>query len=109
MSSSPTSSPASSRVPERRSRLSLAPPEGPPGMLAAPPRKRGESVLLLLSHIGQVARMFWGALRAGTRRPFEGKAIIAQLEAVGVASLGIVFVASVFIGMVMSVQFAYGL
>lgn len=63
----------------------------------------------LLAHLGQVTRMFGGALRAGTRRPFEGKAIIEQIEAVGVASLGIVFVASVFIGMVMAVQFAFGL
>lgn len=65
--------------------------------------------LTLLSHIGQVTRMFFGTLRAGTRRPFEWKAISAQIEAVGVASLGIVFVSSVFIGMVMAVQFAYGL
>jgi phospholipid/cholesterol/gamma-HCH transport system permease protein len=63
----------------------------------------------LLAHIGQISRMFVGSLRAGTRRPFEGKAIIEQIEAVGVASLGIVFVASVFIGMVMAVQFAFGL
>jgi phospholipid/cholesterol/gamma-HCH transport system permease protein len=63
----------------------------------------------LLAHIGQVSRMAIGSLRAGTRRPFEWKAIVEQIEAVGVASLGIVFVASVFIGMVMAVQFAFGL
>ena len=78
-------------------------------MMAAPVSSILDGFLLLLSHVGQVWRMFIGALRAGTRRPFEWKAIIAQLEAVGVASLGIVFVASVFIGMVMAVQFAYGL
>ncbi|HSC85643.1 MAG TPA: ABC transporter permease [Polyangiaceae bacterium] len=93
----------------RLRRFSVAPPEGPPGMMAVPQRSVLEGVLVLLSHVGQVARMFVGAVRAGTRRPFEGKAIIAQLEAVGVSSLGIVFVASTFIGMVMSVQFAYGL
>lgn len=63
----------------------------------------------LLAHVGQVSRMAVGSLRAGTRRPFEWKAIVEQIEAVGVASLGIVFVASVFIGMVMAVQFAFGL
>jgi phospholipid/cholesterol/gamma-HCH transport system permease protein len=50
-----------------------------------------------------------GAVRGGFRRPFEWKAIIQQIEAVGVASLGIVFVSSLFIGMVMAVQFAFGL
>src|SRR4030095_3159138 len=35
--------------------------------------------------------------------------IIAQIESLGVASMGIVTVTSVFIGMVMAVQFAFGL
>lgn len=68
-----------------------------------------DRALGLLNHLGQVAQMTLGTLRAGIRRPFEGKAILAQLEAVGVASLGIVTVTSVFIGMVMAVQFAFGL
>lgn len=68
-----------------------------------------EKVLGLLAHIGELSQMAVGACRAGTKRPFEWKAIIQQIEAVGVASLGIVFVASVFIGMVMAVQFAFGL
>lgn len=68
-----------------------------------------ESALGFVAHLGQVARMFVGALRAGVRRPFETRAIIAQIEAVGVTSIGIVAVSSLFIGMVMAVQFAYGL
>jgi phospholipid/cholesterol/gamma-HCH transport system permease protein len=72
-----------------------------------------ESLLLaglgFFSHLGRIWTMFVGALRAGTRRPFEWRAIIAQVEAVGVTSVGIVAVSSVFIGMVMAVQFAYGL
>jgi phospholipid/cholesterol/gamma-HCH transport system permease protein len=60
-------------------------------------------------HLGRIWAMFAGALRAGTRRPFETRAIIGQIEAVGVTSVGIVAVSSVFIGMVMAVQFAYGL
>ena len=59
--------------------------------------------------LGQVWSVVVGSLRAGTRRPFEWKAIVSQLEAVGVASLGIVIVSSLFIGMVMAVQFAFGL
>lgn len=68
-----------------------------------------EKVEGFLGHLGEVWSMFVGSLRAGTRRPFEGKAILAQIEAVGVASLGIVIVSSLFIGMVMAVQFAFGL
>lgn len=58
---------------------------------------------------GEVAEMTLITVRAGFRRPFEGRAIVRQIENVGVESLGIVFVTSVFIGMVMAVQFAYGL
>ena len=76
-----------------------------PGFL----EKLGGRILSFLDHLGQVQSMFVGTLRAGFRRPFEWKAIIAQIEAVGVASLGIVTVSSVFIGMVMAVQFAFGL
>jgi phospholipid/cholesterol/gamma-HCH transport system permease protein len=66
-------------------------------------------VLGLVVHTGQIAGMTYGAARALFRRPLEGRAIVRQLEALGVASLGIVVVTSVFIGMVMSVQFAFGL
>lgn len=68
-----------------------------------------DNLVGLLAQVGQLTRMGWGALRGGVRRPFEWKSIVEQIEAVGVASLGIVFVASVFIGMVMAVQFAFGL
>ncbi|MEN9581054.1 MAG: hypothetical protein RJA70_4063 [Pseudomonadota bacterium] len=53
--------------------------------------------------------MLFGAVRALFRRPFEGKEILRQFESLGVASLGIVVVTSLFIGMVMSTQFAFGL
>lgn len=69
----------------------------------------GQNVLGFVAHLGQVGRMFIGALRAGTKRPFEWNAIIDQIEVVGVTSIGIVTISSVFIGMVMAVQFAYGL
>ncbi len=69
----------------------------------------GESLTGFLGHMGRISRMTWGALRAATKRPFEWKAIIDQVEAVGVTSIGIVAISSVFIGMVMAVQFAYGL
>lgn len=68
-----------------------------------------ERTLRLIGHVGQVSQMAVGAVRAGFRRPFEGRAILQQFEALGVASVGIVAVTSVFIGMVMAVQFAFGL
>ena len=79
--------------------------EKPPGILTTYYKK----TLYLIAQLGLVSRMALGALKGGLKRPFEFKAIIQQIEAVGVASLGIVFVASLFIGMVMAVQFAYGL
>jgi phospholipid/cholesterol/gamma-HCH transport system permease protein len=63
----------------------------------------------MIGHVGQITDMTLGTFRALFRRPFEGRAILAQLESLGVASLGIVTVTSVFIGMVMAVQFAFGL
>ena len=83
-------------------------------LIGPPPKPRLIQVQLgrargLVDHFGQISRMTVLTLRAGLRRPFEGKAILAQLESLGVASLGIVVVTSVFIGMVMAVQFAYGL
>jgi phospholipid/cholesterol/gamma-HCH transport system permease protein len=56
-----------------------------------------------------MTEMTLGALRAIFRRPFEGRAIVDQLHSLGVRSLGIVVVTSVCIGMVMAVQFAFGL
>jgi phospholipid/cholesterol/gamma-HCH transport system permease protein len=66
-------------------------------------------MLGLLHHIGEITEMTVATARSLFRRPFEGKAIIAQIESLGVRSLGIVVVTSVFIGMVMAVQFAFGL
>jgi phospholipid/cholesterol/gamma-HCH transport system permease protein len=89
------------------SRTSLMPraPVREPG----PFERLGQRWLRLVYHVGMVSDMFVGAVRAGFRRPFEGKAILTQLESLGVASVGIVVVTSVFIGMVMAVQFAFGL
>ncbi|HEX9621043.1 MAG TPA: ABC transporter permease [Polyangiaceae bacterium] len=90
-----------------------APPSGRPSFLPPPEPRTVEHAkaraLGLLEHLGVISRMTAGTLRAGFKRPFEGRSILHQLEALGVASLGIVVVTSVFIGMVMAVQFAFGL
>jgi len=98
-----------SQAPPESTRPSLRPSVWPP----PPPRglvaQVGDKAVKFLEHLGQVSRMFYGAVRAGFRRPFEGREIVNQLEQLGVASVGIVVVTSVFIGMVMAVQFAFGL
>jgi len=86
-------------------RPSVWPPPPPRGVVA----RVGDWAVRFLEHLGAVYNMLIGAVRAGFRRPFEGKAILEQFEALGVASVGIVVVTSVFIGMVMAVQFAFGL
>jgi phospholipid/cholesterol/gamma-HCH transport system permease protein len=86
---------------------------GRPSFYGAPPpgpiERFVNRTLGLVAHLGLITQMTIGAVRAGTRRPFEGRAILAQLESLGVASMGIVVVTSLFIGMVMAVQFAFGL
>jgi phospholipid/cholesterol/gamma-HCH transport system permease protein len=90
--------------PSAGERRSLIPP--PPPKFWARQVQRG---LGFIEELGALTTMSWGALRAGFRRPFETQAILRQIEALGVASVGIVTVTSVFIGMVMAVQFAFGL
>lgn len=59
--------------------------------------------------MGAIAVLAWNALRAIVRRPLEIESTVYQIESLGVRSLGIVAVTSIFIGMVMTVQFAFGL
>src|SRR5450432_176591 len=108
IASSPSNPKASSEPPNRPSltgRPSLAPPPPEPSLIV----RQTERVLGFFAHVGVMWHMFIGSIRAGFRRPLEGRAILKQLDSLGVASVGIVVVTSVFIGMVMAVQFAFGL
>lgn len=102
----PPSSVAPASV-DRPSRNSIA------AFVVPPPRnvfgRQVDSIIEFVGQVGQVADMTVGSARAMFRRPFEMREFIKQLEALGVASVGIVAVTSLFIGMVMSVQFAFGL
>lgn len=88
-------------------------PSGRPSALALANAHRSPSVVRkvvdAIAQLGEASVMTTGATRALFRRPFELREIIKQIESLGVASVGIVFVTSVFIGMVMSAQFAFGL
>ncbi len=90
----------------RESRTSLAPP--PLGGLEqrAP---FGARVTALVDQLGEVALLTGRTIRALGKRPLEWRALFYQMESLGVQSTGIVAVTSVFIGMVMTIQFAFGL
>jgi len=68
-----------------------------------------EGLTSFVGQLGQLSKMTLGAVRAVFRRPLELRATIYQLEALGVRSLGIASVVALFTGLVMAVQFAYGL
>ena len=69
----------------------------------------GANLIAFLTHIGRVSLLFKRALGALLRRPLELRAVVYQLESLGLRSVGIACVTAVFIGMVMAVQFAFGL
>ncbi len=78
----------------------------PPPTLFAQYRGRLDE---LVAHLGEVMLLSIRTFRAVLRRPLELHATLLQLESLGVRSLGIVAVTSIFIGMVMTIQFAFGL
>ena len=60
-------------------------------------------------YLGEVAELGWAVIQQMFRGPFERDAIIAQFETIGVRSLSIVAITSLFIGMVLALQTAYSL
>ena len=73
------------------------------------PRRLGTRAGALVEHLGDVALMTARTLRALAKRPYELRSIVYQMESLGVESSAIVVVTSAFIGMVMTIQFAFGL
>lgn len=51
--------------------------------------------------------MFGRSVARSFKRPFEGRAIVAQIEALGVRSLSIATLTGTFAGLVISIQFAF--
>jgi len=91
----------------RGSRTSLPPPPMGDVNHALPPL--GSRISDLVDQIGEVALLSGRTARALTKRPYEIRAIFYQMEALGVQSTAIVATTSIFIGMVMTIQFAFGL
>ena len=51
----------------------------------------------------------WNALRALVRRPYEGRLWVREMEQIGVRSLGVAAITTIFTGMVLALQTAYSL
>lgn len=66
-------------------------------------------VVEFLREVGEVTDLGVACVRAVASRRFEGREVVRQLDFMGVKSLGIVVVTSTFIGMVMALQFGFGL
>ena len=88
------------------SRASTIPPAPPEPTVVERWQQR---TLRFGEHMGDIAMLTWQATRSIVRRPLEIDSTTYQIESLGVRSLGIVAVTSIFIGMVMTIQFAYGL
>jgi phospholipid/cholesterol/gamma-HCH transport system permease protein len=79
--------------------------------LAKPPEPRfvRDQLVFFLDQLGLMSLMTARTVRALFTPPLEFRAILYQLESIGIKSLSIASITSVFIGMVMAVQFAIGL
>ncbi len=85
-------------------------PASPAEPKTAPLRWPGAAQLEgFFAHLGDISILFAGAARMAVRRPFEVKETLRQIERVGNASIAIVAVTSIVLGMVMATQFAFGL
>jgi phospholipid/cholesterol/gamma-HCH transport system permease protein len=69
----------------------------------------GARIVELVDQLGEVALLTARTFRTLAKRPYEIRAIFYQMESLGVQSTAIVATTSVFIGMVMTIQFAFGL
>jgi phospholipid/cholesterol/gamma-HCH transport system permease protein len=85
-------------------RASILPPPEPPYWT-----RLVESATRFAEHFGQIGRMTWGATKATIHRPLEIASTLYQMESLGLRSVGIASVTALFVGMVMAVQFAFGL
>jgi len=96
----------------RPSQPGAAPPSSrrlPPPQHVLPTTRWADKAFDGVRQAGQFSRMTAGTVLAAFRRPLELSASVHQLEALGVRSLGIASVVALFTGLVMAMQFAYGL
>lgn len=101
--SPPSAPPPSSAPPSMR--FSLPPVAPEPSFF----EYHHDRALRFAEHLGDVVLLTFQAFRSIARRPLELRSTLQQLDSLGVKSMGIVAVTSLFIGMVMTIQFAFGL
>ncbi len=118
-----TDAPPASLPPESLSSGQLPPDSIPPPSVGGrrstyvppPPRVKTWSelqkdrLLAFVEHLGEIATLTGNTSKALVKRPLEIASTVYQMESLGVRSMGIVAVSSLFIGMVMTIQFAFGL
>ncbi len=95
------------------------PSQGPGSLLLAQPQAAegsggplgwvGATVVSFLERLGDVTRLLLGSIRVLFRRPIELREVVAQIDAIGVKSTGLVVITGTFVGMVMALQFVLGL
>jgi phospholipid/cholesterol/gamma-HCH transport system permease protein len=66
-------------------------------------------ILSLVETAGELALLTWRALLGLLRPPYEARAWLYQMELIGVRSLGVALITTVFTGMVLALQTAYSL
>lgn len=81
-------------------------PAPPPASLLLPLLSTATSFLRRLGH---VSVLLYRSTVVLFRRPLEHREVLAQMESIGVKSTGLVAITGLFVGMVMSLQFAIGL
>jgi phospholipid/cholesterol/gamma-HCH transport system permease protein len=90
----------------------------PPSMrfsLPPPPREPSffefyrSRVSRFAEHVGDVVLLSSRTAKSLVRRPLELRSTLQQLDSLGLKSMGIVAVTSIFVGMVMTIQFAFSL
>jgi phospholipid/cholesterol/gamma-HCH transport system permease protein len=72
-------------------------------------RRTGRKTIEFFREIGQISRLLWGVLKSFTYIPRSRKIILYQMEHIGVNSLPLVLIISVFTGAVAAWQAAYQL
>ena len=62
-----------------------------------------------LRYVGEITDLAWQTIRQVIRGPLESSLLIAQFDQIGVRSISIIGITSLFIGMVLALQTAYSL
>ncbi|GAC1357755.1 MAG: MlaE family lipid ABC transporter permease subunit [Polyangiales bacterium] len=112
--SSPPTSSQTSVPPGAGERASIPPPSGLFVAYTRPPEpgfweRQAKRGVLLVDDLGATGLLAFRTARQLFAPPLEWRAIVYQMEAIGVASVGIASITAIFIGMVMAIQFAFGL